>query len=362
MNLGVFLGIGESLSDYSNKGQDELIKDYLLKNYSKHFDKVYVFSYANESCTLYGNVFIIPNRFLLHRYLYCLLVPILNKNYLTQCSIIRGLQLTGGIPAAITKILYKTKITFNYGFEYEQFAHIEKKPVQAYLFKIIETPLLKFADNIIVTAKYLEEKIKAIIPQNTISYLPNGVDTSIFKPKAQKKVFEFLFIGRLEPQKNISALLRAVRFLNKKQRKVLIIGSGKEKKALEKMAELFDINLTIISKIPHSQLSKYYNNSKIFVLPSLKEGQPKVLLEAMSCGLPVIASDIEAHREIIEMYRNGILSETDDVNLYKSIKALLDNKKLQMTMGSAARKTIRERYSQRRLSRREIIILKKLVQ
>ena len=361
MNLGVFLSIGESFGDYKKKGQDELIINYLLKNYSRNFEKVFVFSYANESFTLFNNVYIVPNRFLLHRYLYSLVLPIINYKYIRKCQIFRGLQLTGGIPAVITKLIFKKKFVINYGYEYSRFAQIEKKPLQSWIFKVIEKPLLSIADTVIVTAKYLRKKLSSFVPLSKLNCLPNGVDTDLFKQKDLKKEFSLLFVGRFEPQKNIPALLKAVRLLKLKQKKLLLIGGGSEEKLLLKIALLYNIDLKIYPSVPHDQLPFYFNKSEIFVLPSLIEGQPKVLLEAMSCGLPVIASNIEAHREIIVPYENGILSATDEVNLAKSIGLLLENKKLRRKIGMAARKTILSQYSKKLLNLREIHLLKNLI-
>lgn len=360
MILGVFLSIGENFADFENKGQDKLIKNYLLKNYSQTFEKVFVFSYANESFKIFKNVFIIPNQFSFHRYLYCVLLPLIHTRYILKCSVLRGLQLTGGIPGLIAKLIFKRKYVFNYGYEYAQVAKIESKPLQAILYKIIQKILLQNAASVIVTAQYLKRKLANEIPVTKLFYIPNGVDANIFKPLYVKKNYSVVFVGRLERQKNVEALLRAIGLLANKYRNILIIGSGSERDKTIKLATKLKIKIHLIQRVSHDELPRFLNQASVFVLPSFIEGQPKVLLEAMSCGMPVIASNIEAHQEIITPGHDGILTETDSHTLSGAIVKVLENSELQKKLSKNARKTILATYEQKRLNLHEAKLLKNL--
>ncbi len=357
MNLGLFLAIGESFADFEKKGQESLIKNYLLKNYSKNFKKVYVFSYGNERKVYFGNVYIIPNSWNLHRYIYSLLLPILQWKYIVACDVFRGLQMTGGIPGIVSKLLLGRRLIINYGYVYVQFAVLEKKYIQAALFACLKYPVLFFADRIIVTAPYLKNDLPTFFHQKTV-LIPNGVDTKVFKPMPRKKKYDVIAIGRLTPQKNFQTLIAALSETEKKL-KLLIIGTGSERENLERQAKKFGVSTVFIETVPHNRLSTYLNQSRIFVLPSYLEGHPKVLLEAMSCSLPVIVSDIQAHRSIVNK-GNGILTKLDQSEIAKHLLKTLRDTKHMKVLGKAARAEIVKNYSMKKLNALEIRVLKKI--
>ena len=87
------------------------------------------------------------------------------------------------------------------------------------------------------------------------------------------------------------------------------------------------------------------NRSRIFILPSHYEGQPKTLIEAMSCGMPVIGADSPGIREIIDHGINGLLCGTDSESIRTSIQELLDKPDLCETLGNNARQYVLEHFS-----------------
>lgn len=352
MKLGVFLAIGESFSDFKNKGQDELIINYHLKNYSQNFEKVYVFSYANENIKYFSNVVILPNKWRLHRYIYSIFMPLLYWQTIKEIDVIRCFQISGGIPGIISKIFLKKKFVVNYGYDYVKFARIENKLFQSCLYKILIKFVLFFADKVIFTAKYLVGNL-------TTNYqlIPNGVDTVLFNRLKSKKDIDILYVGRLEKQKNLFSLIKSISLIKKYNLNTLFIGSGTLKNKLLKKAAKFKLKLKIIDSIPNIKLLEFYNRAKIFILPSYIEGQPKVLLEAMSCGVSVIASGIPAHKEIIVNKINGILCGTNADKIAKSIRYLYQNPKIRNKLSKNGRKTILLKYSKKSLNKQEINLL-----
>ncbi len=356
MNLGVFLNIGESFDDYRKKGQYDLIAEYLLSNYSRNFEKVFVFSYADEKFTIFNNVCILPNKWRLNRFFYSILAPFLYRKEIQSCSVLRGLQLAGGIPCLIANMVFDKPYVINYGYEYDHFARIEGKWLQWFLYKVIHWPILYFATKIIVTASYLKTSVKPFTKKNNIVLIPNGVDTSQFIPRKLRKINDVLFIGRLETQKNIHTLLEAVHLYKKKLR-ITIVGTGSQKQALQKLAQAYGVDCLFKGTVQHNKLPVIFNQSKIFVLPSLLEGNPKVLLEAFACGLPVIASNIDAHRDIIQSDQNGILCKPEAQSLAVALQNVMKNTILQTTFGINARRTAVMRFSKERLNKKEIAVL-----
>src|SRR5579872_5805640 len=99
MNLGVILAIGESFNDLSKKGQLKRMIDYNIKTYSKNFNSVTIFSYEDEKLILPKNCVLIPNKYKIPRFLYSLLMPIVNYKEFKNCDFFRCFQVTGSIPA-----------------------------------------------------------------------------------------------------------------------------------------------------------------------------------------------------------------------------------------------------------------------
>ena len=104
------------------------------------------------------------------------------------------------------------------------------------------------------------------------------------------------------------------------------------------------LKFNIISNIPNA--SKYLKNFDIFVLPSIKEGLPYVILEAGLAGLPVIASNVGGIPEIIDNEKNGILvSPANPEELALAIKKLIDDKTLRETIAKNLREKIQKEFS-----------------
>jgi glycosyltransferase involved in cell wall biosynthesis len=112
---------------------------------------------------------------------------------------------------------------------------------------------------------------------------------------------------------------------------LLIIGNGPTMEIAGKMIKslYLEKNIKIIPRVKHSEIKMYYMASDLFILPSYSEGLPKVVLEAMACGTPVVASNIPGHKDVINNNMTGYLFKTGDVEDLSSkiIKALGDREK-----------------------------------
>ena len=230
------------------------------------------------------------------------------------------------------------------------------------------------------------ELISLGVPETKLRKIGSGVETALYKPVSEEgkilikrelglsEVPIVTYLGRTEPEKGLEVLLKAWQGVveNTKTNSLLLIcGTGALKTELQEMAARLCISERVIftGKVTSSVLGlspysggeisekvitdsgvkdavKYYLASDIFVLPSLSEGLSTVILEAMSCGLPVLASRISANEEIIKDGENGLLVAPDDAGkLEKSLILLLNDAGMRKKLGTSARNTVTERFS-----------------
>lgn len=170
---------------------------------------------------------------------------------------------------------------------------------------------------------YLE---KLVADKNKITYIPNGIPKEFFEQKEIKEQKKVLFLGRIAPVKNLEILISSAKKLPKI--KFSIVGSS-EKQYLEKLKQTAPKNITFYPPIYDlKEKIKLIDEHKIFVLPSLREAMPQVLIEAMSRGKIVISSNTDGGKEIIEDKKNGFLFNIGDFEqLAKLIKSNLRGKK-----------------------------------
>lgn len=352
MILGLLLSCGESIKSMSKTGQDQQFKQHYLKHFAKYFDKIYLLSYEKEKpLHLPKNVICLTNEKNLHRYLFALLAPLIYKKEFSECNTIRAYHLSGTIPALIARLLFGKNFVFNYAYNYKSFALVEKKYFQYILFVLLQPLVFVIAKKILIANKNL------INNSHKLVYLPNGVDPTFFKPKTltKEKSKLILSVGRLESQKNYQNLISA---LSGSKLKLKIVGRGKLKQELLTLAKKLNIDLEITEKIPNSQMPIIYSKADLFIMPSIIEGHPKALLEAMACTLPVIGTNVQGIKEIIIDKQNGLLCDTNTSSIRGAIETLLNNHVLRKNLSVNARKFVIKNFNLKSLIKAEISAIK----
>jgi len=193
---------------------------------------------------------------------------------------------------------------------------------------------------------------------------PSSTDTSFFKPLDHKaklrekwhidlKTQVVLTVCRLDKNKGVDVLLRALQQLRNQEIKVLIVGDGTERKTLETMVTTLDLQNKVVFLGHRSkmELLELYNLSDIFTLTSYAEGLPRVLIEAMACGCIPIATDVGSVSALIANGHNGFtLTPGDYIGLSDKIEKILamsgEERKQIQTM---ARYTIVENFDSKKI-------------
>lgn len=343
------MAIGEGLGDLEKKGQLGRFIKYYLSEYAKSFDKVLIFSYLDEKgFNLPSNCQIVENDRRLNRFLFSLFLPFIKKSEFQKCDVIRAFHVTGAIPCIIGKIFYGKKFVFNYGYDYPQVAFTSGKVSQGIILPILTKIVAVLADSIIVASGQFSHKFK----REKIIYIPNGVDTALFKPepKRRKNILEALFVGRFEKEKNLEHLIKAVSKF--KNIKLTLIGDGSLKQKLVDLKKTTGAKVKFEGVVNNEDLPQYYGNADIFFLTSTTEGSPKALLEAQACGIATIASNIPAIREIIKNDVNGLLCDLSTESIAKAINKLV-KQNLFDRLGKEARKNIEKNFNLKKLMAKE---------
>ncbi|TAE00431.1 MAG: glycosyltransferase family 1 protein [Bacteroidetes bacterium] len=186
-------------------------------------------------------------------------------------------------------------------------------------------------DSFIAVSKSCEQKLvsRANIPLSKIIVLNNFVDLRRFDSvkRNKTKIFTISYVGRLSKVKGCEFLIRALPFLNFPY-KVLIAGSGELFEKLESLAKDLNVyqNIEFLGFVKETE--KIYENSDIYVMPSLSEASPMSFCEAQAYGIPVLGSDVASINEFIVHQKNGFLFKVKDSKLLaEQITHLYNNPK-----------------------------------
>lgn len=227
---------------------------------------------------------------------------------------------------------------------------------------------LNAADKIICyTETEKEELISVGIKPQKIEVIHNGIDTNLFTPNIDKshgRNNRLLWIGRFVKGKGVDYLVDAFELLKHKypNLSMTMVGKGPEKERIEKRIRALDIgkNITIMDLVPNSNIVKLYQNSDVFVLPSIEEGVPRTILEAMSCGIPIVCSRLPHLVDIVK--NSGFLVPTRDPQaLVDNISIILSDKELAMRMGNNGRTNAVNHYSWEDTVKRTIKLYERLI-
>lgn len=227
-------------------------------------------------------------------------------------------------------------------------------------FRIVNKRILStldFADKIICVSENLYSLAKkAGLNEEKLRYIPLGIDMNKFKPRDKetiRKEFNIneekivLFVGQITKEKGIDYLLEAISYINEnnhiKNTRYVITGYGHDAKEFMDLSQTLGIKniVTFTGPIFGENLFKWYSLADLFVLPSLFEGRPTVINEAMASECAIIGTDVSGIPEQVKEGYNGFLVEPKNPEmLEEKITYLLNNENEMNKMGKNSRKRI----------------------
>jgi glycosyltransferase involved in cell wall biosynthesis len=201
--------------------------------------------------------------------------------------------------------------------------------------KLTAKGILKNASTVIALTEHMKDAMQAIYSRDII-VVPNGINLNEVAEKEteggnpSKRV---LFVGRLHPVKEVQYLLGAMKMVHQElpEAKLILVGDGEEREHLENLTDSLGIRecVEFAGRVPHERVKDYMNQAEVFVLSSLSEGFPVTILEAMACGLPIVATRVGGIPDIIEDGTNGYLVDTmNQEQLAEALLKLLQDEKL----------------------------------
>jgi glycosyltransferase involved in cell wall biosynthesis len=247
---------------------------------------------------------------------------------------------------------------------------------------IAQKPILSFSDKIITVSTQVTADIKKwygkkMAEKCTTIY--NGIDSNLFKPDPVQRMairqkhgianedILLLTLGRLTLEKGHHLAVEALKQLKSQDMnvKLLIVGDGEHLEILEEMIRKKGLKSHVFftGQVDNTETIKYYNSADIFLMPTLTvEGLPFVLLEAMSCMKPVIASSIGGNVAVIEDGKNGLLVDPANVaQIADNIRLLVNDQNFAKKISESARKTILTKFNVDQMVERTLKLMESTV-
>jgi len=194
--------------------------------------------------------------------------------------------------------------------------------------------VIRHAAALITVSSALKDALVALgAPTQKVTVLRNGVDTTLFRPPADRDALRqrlgytrptIVSVGLLIERKGYHRTIEAMRDLPDFD--LVIIGEGPERAALQTLAGRLGVanRVRLIGARPHAELPDHYGAADLSVLASSREGWANVLLESMACGTPVVASNIWGNPEVVQRIEAGVITrENSPAGIVEGVRRLL---------------------------------------
>jgi glycosyltransferase involved in cell wall biosynthesis len=368
--IGILPALGSGLTDLRRGGQHERLLAYDLHHYAAAYDTVLYFSYFDEALAsftpdrlLRERVVVLPKRGRWPSRVWAILLPLVYRREFRRCQVLRVMQLPGVIPAVVAHWLYGTPYVVTYGYRYGEVARIAGSRLKPWLYRLLERVAIPLAAGVIVTSRELGAHVATLGPSGRIIYSPNGVDPAVFAPSRSRVARDrksVLYVGRLSQEKNLERLVDAMSRITPPAR-LVIIGEGQCRGALERRALGAGVEVEFRGVVPNGELPTHLRGADVFVLPSLTEGHPKALIEAMACALPCAASARGGIPSLLDDGVSGLLFDPEDAgDMAQAIGRLLTDVALARRLGERARAVAVGRYDAHVLLQEEVALVRSI--
>lgn len=231
---------------------------------------------------------------------------------------------------------------------------------QPLIMRMFRRLIINRADSITVISTYLKKYILHRRQDALVDVIPNGVDIRTFCEAVPAETVASLrqrlgiapeekviiSSSRFVEKNGLTYLIQALKHLP--QAKLVLVGSGDQEQHLRTLADVLSMSSRVVfpGSIPQEELPTYLRMADVFVRPSLSEGLGTAFLEAMACGVPVVASSVGGIPDFLADRQTGLFcNPTDPFDIAEKIKILLEDQSLRDAIVRRASEIIRERYT-----------------
>mgnify|MGYP001153685487 CR=1 FL=1 len=202
------------------------------------------------------------------------------------------------------------------------------------------------ADYICVLSSFVKRTfLEKGTPESKLLLVPSGVELADFRQtNKEDDIFRIICCGLSCIKKGTHYLLEAFKQLNLKNAELWLIGGIFED--IKPLLKKYEGHYKSIGFVPHKELYRYFSQGSAFVLPSLEEGLAKVMMEAMACGLPVIATTNTGAEDVVRDKEDGFIVPIRDVEALKEkILYMYENQNTCRQMGQNAKNRVKEGFT-----------------
>ena len=275
-------------------------------------------------------------------FLQSFLIPWYFRKEFKLVEVLKTNQIWGGWIAVMVKLIFNKPLLVRCGFEaYKNSMAAENNDISHIILKYTSWLTYKNANHIWLNTNEISDFVRRnfSIPASKITVHENWIDTELFKPNESVVKYKdrVLFVGRISEEKNIPLILNA---LSGTDISLDIVGAGVLKEKIVTLATKLNVNVKFLGLVDNSLLPNIYNQYQVFIMCSIYEGNPKAILEAMSCECVVIGSKVAGIYDIVEHNKTGILIENSSNSLRKEILNLLSNDAFARELSKAGRRRV----------------------
>lgn len=225
----------------------------------------------------------------------------------------------------------------NYGIEYVCTEHFgiyndvlpDRYSRRSFYFKYYTKRIFKEARAFLPVSKNLGEAINARVLKKDYTVIYNVADTDLFyyKPSSQQK-FRFIHVSEMSPNKNVTGIIQAFCAFHKQQPGAELMLAGPYTTEVFELAThsgLLNTGIFFTGQITYESVAQHMQQAHALILFSFTEGMPCVIIEALCCGLPVIATITGGIPEIIDDHNGMLVPVGDETALSQSMQQLMSN-------------------------------------
>ncbi|RVT39906.1 glycosyltransferase family 4 protein [Sphingobium algorifonticola] len=322
--LTLFLSAGKSLTWWDSEGllsREILLYLELLRRDT--FDRIQIFTYdaADRALVaqraagdpLFGRIDLIAPTSGRGGAAWSILGVMRHRAAIARSRVLKTNQISGAWAAILARLLTGRPLVLRMGYVLSRRFTLNGQRLKASLAALVERFGIACATRVIVTSREAADHFaRKGMGQGRVRLLPTYVDTGIF---AAKTDYDFdgpaIAVGRMRPQKNLPELLRGCANAGVA---LTLVGKGEQEGELRALADTLPVPVTFIRSIDNADLAALMARHCLFILPSLHEGLPKVLIEAMATGLVCIGTPIPGITDLIEDGVTGYLTDGFDAD------------------------------------------------